>query len=145
MRRAGFSPRRLLLLPSAGSRTQQLWCTGLAAHWNVGASRTRDWTCVACIGRWILNHWTTGEVLFESVSDWNDLDSDPCMSQPRYQLNQCFDIYMPWHQVVGKGFGHEFLHFTYCSGWPSWQDSSQDTGWVYLIFSWFQEWGAQMY
>ena len=26
------------------------------------SSRTRDWTCVLCIGRWILNHWTTREV-----------------------------------------------------------------------------------
>ena len=27
----------------------------------VGSSRTRDWTCVSCIGRWILDHWATRE------------------------------------------------------------------------------------
>ena len=26
------------------------------------SSLTRDWTCVPCIARWILNHWTTREV-----------------------------------------------------------------------------------
>ena len=29
----------------------------------MGSSWTRDWTCVLCIGRWILKHWTTWEVL----------------------------------------------------------------------------------
>ena len=28
-----------------------------------GSSRPRDWTCISHIGRWILNHWTTREVL----------------------------------------------------------------------------------
>ena len=26
------------------------------------SSQTRDETCLPCIGRWILNHWTTREV-----------------------------------------------------------------------------------
>ena len=34
----------------------------LVALQHVGSSRTRDWTCVPCIGRWILNHCTTREV-----------------------------------------------------------------------------------
>ena len=41
------------------AQAQQLWHTGLAAPWCVGSSWTRDRTCVSCIGRWILNHWTT--------------------------------------------------------------------------------------
>ena len=40
--------------------------TGLAAPWHEGPSQTRDWTCVPCIGRQILNHWTTREVLQHS-------------------------------------------------------------------------------
>ena len=28
------------------------------------SSLTRGWTCVPCIARWILNHWTTREVAF---------------------------------------------------------------------------------
>ena len=40
-----------------------LWCTGLAAPRHVGSSWTRVQTCVPCIGRQILNHWTTREVL----------------------------------------------------------------------------------
>jgi len=30
---------------------------------HVGSSPIRDRTCVSCTGRWILNHWTTGEAL----------------------------------------------------------------------------------
>ena len=41
---------------------QWLWRTGLAAPWRVGSSQTRDQTCVSCIGRWILQHWTTREL-----------------------------------------------------------------------------------
>ena len=36
---------------------------GLVALWYVESSWTRDGTHVSCIGRWILNHWTTREVL----------------------------------------------------------------------------------
>ena len=35
----------------------------LAASRHVESFWTRDRTCVLCIGRWILNHWTTREVL----------------------------------------------------------------------------------
>ena len=35
----------------------------LVAPRHVGSSRTRDRTGVPCIGKWILNHWTTREVL----------------------------------------------------------------------------------
>ena len=41
---------------------QQSWATGLAAPWYMGSSRTRDQTYDPCIGRWILNPWTTREV-----------------------------------------------------------------------------------
>ena len=46
-----------------GSRAQAqlLWCTGLVALQHVGSSRTRDQTCVPCIGRRILNHGATRE------------------------------------------------------------------------------------
>ena len=33
----------------------------LCGMWNL-SSQTRDRTCVPCIARWILNHWTTREV-----------------------------------------------------------------------------------
>ena len=33
----------------------------LHGMWNL-SSQTRDWTCVPCIARWILSHWTTREV-----------------------------------------------------------------------------------
>ena len=84
LRCMGFSLRWLLLLWSTGSRcagftscstwaprlwlvgssaqAQQLWHTGLAAPWHVGSSRTRDQTCVPCIGRQVLNHCSTREV-----------------------------------------------------------------------------------
>ena len=42
---------------------QSLWLTGLVALRPVWSSWTRDRTCVPCIGRQILNHWTIREVL----------------------------------------------------------------------------------
>ena len=73
LRCAGFSLWWLLLLWSSGSRwtgfsscgtrAQQLWRRGLVAPRHVGSSRTRARTRVACIGRRILNHCTTREVL----------------------------------------------------------------------------------
>ena len=44
-------------------RAQPLWLVGFAALWHVESSPTRDWTCVLCIGSWILIHCTTREVL----------------------------------------------------------------------------------
>ena len=69
----GCSLRWLLLLWSTSSRrasfsscgtwAQYLWCTGLVAPWHVGSSQTRARTRVPCIGRQILNHCATREVL----------------------------------------------------------------------------------
>ena len=42
-----------------GSQAWQLWHMGLVALWHVGSSQTRDQTHVPCIGRQILNQWTT--------------------------------------------------------------------------------------
>ena len=51
-----------------GARLQGEWASVVAAHGlrrdpprHVGSSPTRDRTCVACIARRILNHWTTRE------------------------------------------------------------------------------------
>ena len=73
----GFSLRWLLSLRSTGSRhagvssgstwAQQLWPTGLAAPHHVESSRTRDWIHVSCIGRQILIHWATREVLLPRI------------------------------------------------------------------------------
>ena len=38
-------------------------CTGLVAPRHVGSSRNTDQTCVPCIGRLILNHWITRDIL----------------------------------------------------------------------------------
>ena len=40
-----------------------MWRTGLVAPRHVGSSRTRARTRVPCIGRWILNHCATREIL----------------------------------------------------------------------------------
>ena len=87
---AGFSLWCLLLLRSTGSRcaslsscgtwaqqlwltdsraqAQQLWHMGLVAPWHVGSSQTRAQTRVPCIGRWILNHCATREVLYNIIN-----------------------------------------------------------------------------
>ena len=52
---------RLLSLRTTGS---VVVAPGLVVLKHLGSSRTRDGTRVPCIGRWILNHWTTiGESL----------------------------------------------------------------------------------
>ena len=63
LRCLGFSLWWLPLLWSMDSKAQEWRCTGLAALQHVGSSWTRGQTCAPCIGRWILNHWTTREVL----------------------------------------------------------------------------------
>ena len=73
----GFSLWRLLLYWSSGSRragfssgstwAQQLWPTGLVAPHHVESSWTRDWIHVSCIGRQILIHWATREVLLTGI------------------------------------------------------------------------------
>ena len=86
LRCVGFSLQWLLLLRSTGSRcagfsscvtqaqymwhtgsraqAQYLWHTGLAAPRHVGSSWMRARTRVSCIGRQILNHCATREVLY---------------------------------------------------------------------------------
>ena len=53
-RHAGFS--------SCSTQAKKLRLKGLVAPGQVGSSLTRDRTCVRCIGRQILDHWTTREV-----------------------------------------------------------------------------------
>ena len=66
-RHAGFSSHGMqaqqLWLMGSRAQAQQLQHTGLVAPQHVGSSRTRARTCVPCIGRRILNHCTTREVL----------------------------------------------------------------------------------
>ena len=50
-------------LLSSKAQAQQLRCTGLVAQRYASYSQTRDQTCVPCIGRQILIHCTTREVL----------------------------------------------------------------------------------
>ena len=65
-----------------GEWAQQLWRTGLLALQHMGSSRTRDPTCVPCIGRRILNHWTTKEFLrASSVGKYLWMVSKFCQSQ----------------------------------------------------------------
>ena len=61
----GFSFWSLLLLRNVGSRVpglQWLWRMNFVALRHVESSWIRDRTCVPCIGRQILNCWTTREV-----------------------------------------------------------------------------------
>ena len=65
LRCRGFALWRLLFLQSVGSRAlglQQLGLQGLVGPWYVGSSPTRDHSLVPCIGRQILNQWSTREV-----------------------------------------------------------------------------------
>ena len=64
LRHAGSFIVMCRLFSNCGAWTQ--WC-GMRASlphsmWDL-SSPTRGWTCVPCIGRQILNHWTAREVL----------------------------------------------------------------------------------
>ena len=54
----------LLLLQSRGSRLPGFRScgSGLVTLRHVVSSRTRDWTCVPCVGSQILKHWATRKV-----------------------------------------------------------------------------------
>ena len=66
-RHMGFSScgtqAQQLWLAGSRAQAQQLWHTGLVTPWHVGSSQTRAGTHVPCIGRRILKHCTTTEVL----------------------------------------------------------------------------------
>ena len=63
LRCAGFSLQWLLLQSRiSGAWAQYLWLMCLVALQHVQSSWSRDQTCVAFTGSWILNHWTTKEV-----------------------------------------------------------------------------------
>ena len=67
-----------LLLPLGfRARAKYLWHSGLAPPRLVGSSQTRDRTRVPCIGRRILNQWTTREVPMSTLEcyDWASLHS----------------------------------------------------------------------
>ena len=53
--------RSLQLLQLLAHRLNSCGYTGSAALWHAESSQTRDQTCVFCIGRQLLNHWTTRE------------------------------------------------------------------------------------
>ena len=54
---------KLVSFSSCGTWSQYLHLTCLVASQHVGSSQTRDQTHDPCIGRWILNPWTTREAL----------------------------------------------------------------------------------
>ena len=45
-----------------------MWCVGSVAPQHVESSWSRDRSCVPCIGRRILNHWTPQEVMHPSFA-----------------------------------------------------------------------------
>ena len=62
-----------VLLRSTGYRAhglQWLQPAGLVAPRHMESPWTRDQICVPCIGRWLLNHWTTREVLLVFLNCW---------------------------------------------------------------------------
>ena len=103
----GFSLRWLLLLGSTSSghvgfrthstRAQCLWRTGWVAPWHVLSSWARDRTHVLCIGRWILIHRSTGEVLF---SAFNDGHSDQCEVVPPCSFHLHFSNNYWWRALL---------------------------------------------
>ena len=46
-----------------------------AISFSRGSSRPRDWTCMSCIGRWILHHWAWWEEKMSVLQFWISLVS----------------------------------------------------------------------
>ena len=59
---ASVVEHRLRSADLSGRSAQELWHAGLVAPRHVGSSQIRVPTCVSCIGRQKLNHWTTRKV-----------------------------------------------------------------------------------
>ena len=71
-----------------------MWLTGLAAPWHVESSGPRDRACVPCIGRQILNHWPTRNVLEPHFYDTGvETFSGVFLCQSRLSLKYSFDTW----------------------------------------------------
>ena len=57
---SGFPCRRA---PALCEQASRVWAHGLSCPAAYGSSQTRGKTCVPCLGRRILYHWTTSEML----------------------------------------------------------------------------------
>ena len=69
-----------LWLTGCRAQAQQLWCTGFVALQHVGSSQIRARTHVPCIGRRILNHYTTREAPSSKSYGFHCKDvSIPCL------------------------------------------------------------------
>ena len=106
----GFSSygKRAQQLWFAGSRVQaqQLWHTGLVALRHVGSSRTGAQTRVPCIGRWILNHCATREVLLLTLI---------CpSSNPKYLRTQSLKLELTVTQVWSTFKKEQSIYMTVC-------------------------------
>ena len=100
---------RLSLVRWAGA-TLLLWCAGFLLHWLLllwsteavavalglscweacGIFQTRDWICVPCTGRQVLNHWTPREVQGDSFdyTRWPKSDPTKCFARTSESRNK---------------------------------------------------------
>ena len=120
----GVSLWWLLLLQSTGSRcmgfcncgawAQLLRCINLVALRHVGSSWTRDQTCVPCIGRQILNHWTIREVPLSSNNSsplFSTLElSMQGLSALQHSYNMGKKELESWKVKHLHSFIHSFIH-----------------------------------
>ena len=120
---AGFSLWWFLLLPSGALGPQVsvvvayrliLLC-GYSVAWGYSESSwTRDQTHVPCIGRWILNHWTTREIPFSwfLTHPFRFLENLFSMSNIQHWRRQ-------WHPtpVLLPGKSHGWRSLVACSPW----------------------------
>ena len=83
-----------LLLRSMGSRHagSVVVAHGLSCSIACRISQPRDWTHVRCIGRWILNHWTTREAPTSCFIKKQQMDSERKQFVWQSRARECQDL-----------------------------------------------------
>ena len=105
-----------------GLQTSVVVAPGLIAPWHVESSQSRDQTHVLCIGRQILNHWTTGEVcqshfwkkliILICISEITSRNDFPCSSTGKESACNARDSSsIPESgRSAGEGIGYPFQY-----------------------------------
>ena len=114
----------VIALVASRAQAQQWCCLDLAAPQHVESSRIgrlgfhRDWTCVSCTGRQILDQWVTREALKFSSFKWGllrDTLHGIQFNHFKYTLINIFPLLTPWERKIGIPVVFRTMPFSFFS------------------------------